>query len=90
MKELSYDEAMKQLTDIVTRIEKGDVDVDELAASVKTAANLVRACRKKLRTTEEAVNNAMKDLDTPPPPDKPVELLDFAPFPSNEDPYGED
>jgi len=59
----TYSEAMSTLDEIVGRIERGEVDVDELCASVTEAAALVKSCRARLRTTQEAVEEALKDMD---------------------------
>jgi len=59
----TYSEAMTRLEAIVERVERGDVDVDELAASVKEAAGLVRLCRDRLRGAKTQVEEALKGLE---------------------------
>jgi exodeoxyribonuclease VII small subunit len=60
---LKYTEAFEELQQIVSEIEDGQISVDELSAKVKRAAVLIRICRAKLTSTEEDVNNILKDLD---------------------------
>lgn len=61
--EVNYTQAFEELQNIVAEIEKGVISVDELSAKVKRAASLIKICRRKLTTTEEDVNQILKDLD---------------------------
>lgn len=61
-KEFSFNEAVKEIDKILKEIESGDLDIDKLAGEVKRASELIRQCQKKLRTTEEEINNIFKDL----------------------------
>ncbi len=61
--EMTYAQALARLDEIVKRLESGDVNVDELSSSVKEGVRLVSWCRKKLRTTQEEVEAALKGLD---------------------------
>lgn len=61
--EVNYTEAFEELQNIVSEIEKGEISVDELSTKVKRAASLIKICRRKLTTTEEDVNQILKDLD---------------------------
>lgn len=59
----NYKEAFEELQDIVTEIEQGEISVDELSEKVKRASRLISICKKKLSTTEEDVNQILKELD---------------------------
>jgi exodeoxyribonuclease VII small subunit len=61
-KEFSFSEAVVEIEDILKQIESGELDVDKLSVEVKRAAELIRQCQKKLRTTEEEINSIFKDL----------------------------
>ncbi len=61
MKEQSYTEAMARLESILTQLEEGNKSVDELSDLVKEAAELVKHCRAKLRTTESDIQEAFQD-----------------------------
>jgi exodeoxyribonuclease VII small subunit len=61
-KEFSFSEAVIEIEDILKQIESGELDVDKLSLEVKRASELIRQCQKKLRTTEEEINNIFKDL----------------------------
>lgn len=59
---LSYTKAFEELQQIVSDIEEGEIDVDELAAKVKRAAELIQICKAKLTATEEDVGKILQDL----------------------------
>ena len=61
--ELSYVQAVKRLDEILERIERGEVDIDELSALVEEAANLVSLCRKKLTQAEMQVKRITERLE---------------------------
>ena len=63
--EINYTEAFEELQHIVTEIEEGKISVDELSEKVKRAATLIKICKTKLTTTEEDVNQILKELDAP-------------------------
>ena len=51
--ELTYAEALAQLETIVRKMEANEYDIDELAAQLKTAQQLIKFCKDKLTKTEE-------------------------------------
>lgn len=59
----NYTEAFKELQEIVTEIEQGEISVDELSQKVKRASRLIAICKNKLSTTEEDVNKILRELD---------------------------
>lgn len=59
---ITYKEAMAQLEQIVHKIENEEPDVDELSAMVKKASDLMQFCRKKLKSTEEEINQTLEKL----------------------------
>ncbi|MEY3435563.1 MAG: exodeoxyribonuclease VII small subunit [Sphingobacteriales bacterium] len=54
---MTYKAAFEELNDICKAIELESFSVDELAAKVKRAADLLKFCESRLRNTEEEVNN---------------------------------
>lgn len=60
---INYTEAFDELQEIVSEIEQGEISVDELSEKVKRAAMLIKICKAKLTSTEEDVNNILKDLE---------------------------
>jgi exodeoxyribonuclease VII small subunit len=61
--ELGYAEAMAELEAILHQLERGDVDLDQLAAQVSRAAALVRLCRGRLDQARTEVTRIVADLD---------------------------
>jgi exodeoxyribonuclease VII small subunit len=62
-KELNYTLAFEELQNIVADIEEGEISVDELSIKVKRAAELIKICKHKLTSTEEDVNQILKELE---------------------------
>jgi exodeoxyribonuclease VII small subunit len=62
--DLKYSSAFKELQEIVSEIESGEISVDELSEKVKKAAQLIKFCKTKLTSTEEDVNNILKELSS--------------------------
>jgi len=64
---LKYDEALKQLQEIVHLLEQKEITIDDLASKVKQAKLLVDFCREKLDSTEEEINKIISpDSDDKP------------------------
>ncbi|MGK4008047.1 exodeoxyribonuclease VII small subunit [Sorangium sp. So ce1036] len=66
-KELSYGEASSRLEEILQAIEEGQVDIDELSALVKEAADLVMLCRQKIHAAEVQVKTITEQLEREAP-----------------------
>ena len=60
---MNYESAFKELQGIVSEIELGQITVDILSQKVKRAAELIAICKTKLTSTEEDVNQILKELD---------------------------
>jgi exodeoxyribonuclease VII small subunit len=54
--ELKYEAALKQLQEIVERLESGQMDIDALGKEIKNAQTLIKMCKDKLTKTEEEIN----------------------------------
>ena len=62
-KKLSYGEASSRLEEILSQIEEGQVDLDELSGLVEEAAGLVRLCREKIGAAEVQVKTITEQLE---------------------------
>ena len=62
-KKISFNEAIKELENILEQIESGEPDVDELSGKVKRASELIKICRKKLKSTEEEIDKILEEMD---------------------------
>lgn len=60
---VNYTQSVEQLEAIVEKIENGELDIDELAEQVAVASKLIKSCKDKLFTTNEAVEKLLKELD---------------------------
>lgn len=58
----TYKDAFSELQQIVSEIETGDVNVDELADKIKKASQLILICKAKLTSSEEEVNVLLAKL----------------------------
>lgn len=50
---INYAEAIKELEQILERLRNGEVEINELATTVKRANELVEECRRQLTHTRE-------------------------------------
>lgn len=62
--DISYAEAIKQIEEILKKIESEELDVDELSDKVKKAADLLKLCKMKLHETEEEIKNILDEMET--------------------------
>ena len=58
-----YKNAMERLEAILTRIDNSEMEIDELAGSVKEAPEPLKKCRQILLSTEKNVQEALESLD---------------------------
>ena len=63
MDKINYVEAFEELKGIVSKIEEGQISIDELSEKVKRASKLIQICKTKLTTTEEDVNKILEELE---------------------------
>lgn len=57
----TYTQALQRLEAILSQLEEGNKSVDELSALVQEAAELVKYCKSKLKTTEEEIQKAFEE-----------------------------
>jgi exodeoxyribonuclease VII small subunit len=65
--DVSFNDALAELEQILGRLERDDVDLDRLAAELGRAAELLEMCRGKIRKAELEVSHIVDKLgeDTP-------------------------
>ena len=61
MEELSFEESLEQLEEIVNKLESGNVPLDDAIDEFTKAMNLVKLCNAKLNNAEEAIDKIVKD-----------------------------
>jgi exodeoxyribonuclease VII small subunit len=63
-KPLTYEAAQQELEEILSKIQRGTISVDELTASVKRSSELLRFCKQKLREVDQAIEQVFEDLES--------------------------
>lgn len=61
MENLSFEESLEKLEEIVNRLENGDVPLDDAIDEFNEAMQLVKICNKKLEAAEESIAKIVKD-----------------------------
>mgnify|MGYP005840925195 CR=1 FL=1 len=71
--EMSFETAMKELEQVVTKLERGDVALEESIALYERGAKLKARCEEKLKEAEEKVAAITLDGEGNPTGTTPVE-----------------
>lgn len=62
---ISYEASIKEIEEILEKIETGNLSVDELAGKVSRVTELLKFCRDRLHTTEAQIDRILDDPDEP-------------------------
>lgn len=62
-KKQTYEQAMKRLEEIVTRIDSNELDIDSLGESLKEAQELIKFCREKLYQADGEIKKILEEED---------------------------
>jgi exodeoxyribonuclease VII small subunit len=57
----SFEDNLKELEEIVAKLEKGDVPLDDAIDEFKRAMDLVKACDEKLKDAENTIAKIVDD-----------------------------
>ena len=60
-KDLSFEESLSNLEEIVKKLEVGDVPLDDAINEFNKAMLLAKTCDEKLKNAEEAITKLIKD-----------------------------
>lgn len=77
--EMTFEDALKRLEELVARMEGGDLNLDDSLRSFEEGVKLTRFCEKKLDEAEKKVEILMKDKGGR------LTATPFAPRPEEED-----
>ena len=56
---MKYEDSIKELESIVSRMENDELDIDTLATQLKRAQTLIKSCRDKLTKTDEEIKSIL-------------------------------
>lgn len=59
--EMTYESALEELQGITQNLQEGKIGIDELAAQLQRAAELIRFCREKLRNVEKDIEGLFEE-----------------------------
>lgn len=59
--ETTYESALEELQGITQNLQEGKIGIDELAAQLQRAAELIRFCREKLRSVEKDIEGLFEE-----------------------------
>ena len=58
---MTYEESLKQLEDIVQKMEAGDYSIDELAEKLTFAKELIKKCMDKLDKSDTEIKKILEN-----------------------------
>lgn len=61
MKEMTFEESLEKLEEIVNRLENGDVPLDDAIDEFNEAMKLVKTCNDKLNAAEESIAKIVRE-----------------------------
>ena len=63
MEDLSFEESLDKLEEIVKKLETGEVPLDDAIDEFKNAMDLVKVCNEKLNSAEETIAKIVQEND---------------------------
>lgn len=63
MQELTYTSAIKELEEIVQKLQRPDCEVDQLCQLTQRSVELLAFCKEKLTQTDEQLVKVLENLD---------------------------
>jgi exodeoxyribonuclease VII small subunit len=61
-KKLSYSESVSELEQILNKLEKNDVPLEELTPLIKRASELIQLCKSKLHEMDGEIQQLLDDI----------------------------
>ena len=58
--EFKYEEAVRQLEDIVEKLQNDELDIDSMSENLKKAQKLIKLCKDKLIKTDDEINKILE------------------------------
>ena len=66
MKAIKYEDAIRQLEDIVEKLDNNELDIDEMPEALKRAQQLLKLCRDRLTKTDEEIQKIQAEAKEAP------------------------
>ena len=63
MATIKYEEALREIEEIVSRLENDEMDIDSLSTELKKAQKLIKQCKDVLEKTEQDVKSILSILN---------------------------
>ena len=60
-KEIKYEAAFAELQAIVSKMEKDELDIDQMSEQLKRAQELIKLCKDKLTKTDEEIKKILAE-----------------------------
>ncbi len=61
METIKYEEALRQLDEIVQKMERNEYGIDELTTQLKKAKELIQLCKNQLTKTDADIKKILED-----------------------------
>ncbi len=66
MKAIKYEDAIRQLEDIVEKLENNELDIDEMPEALKRGQQLLKLCRDRLTKTDAEIQKIQEEAKDAP------------------------
>lgn len=61
--QFNYDEALREVQDIISQLESADCTIDSLSSKIERAVNLLKQCKATLTTTDHKIKQLLDSLN---------------------------
>lgn len=61
-KEFKYEDAVREIEQIVAKMESGTTDIDAMSKQLKRAQELIKLCKDKLTKTDEEIKAMLNEV----------------------------
>ena len=59
--EVKYEDAVRQLEEIVRQMENDELDIDQMGIKLKKAKQLIKLCKERLTKTDDEIKKILSD-----------------------------
>lgn len=62
-KNATYSDVLQELEKTLDRLNRGEVPIDKLESTVRSASDMIKILRQKLRSTQTEITGILKDIE---------------------------